>query len=239
MVTHVVFRRCQVNHKPQAMDRKENWIFFNVYATLLLKAGRMISKYLSKPFGYPPSNLHLQPAFAVVVLVWKCVAFSGLSYKTLKFLNNKSLHSRRSFTCRSVSRLLVSLTRDLVASNSILSFSWVSLRQLICAWAEPRFCSPSRTSSWRWDTCGWQHGVNVSPPSPVGRTVSALFSAPPGWPCWAWPRAPLSSCRAAAGGGPVAPPRTGAWSQIPDSFSGEKKKEKKKRKETYLHLHTE
>lgn len=56
-------------------------------------------------------------------------------------------------TCRSVSRLLVSRTRDLVASNSIFSFSWVSRRQPICVCAEPRFCSPSLTSSCRWDTC--------------------------------------------------------------------------------------
>lgn len=45
------------------------------------------------------------------------------------------------------------------------------------------------------------------------------WHAPPGWPCWAWPTAPLSSCRAAAAGGPAAPPRTAAWSQTPDSVS--------------------
>lgn len=57
-------------------------------------------------------------------------------------------------TCRSVSRLLVSRTRALVASSSIRSFSCVSFRQEICVCAELRFCSPSLTISWRWDTWG-------------------------------------------------------------------------------------
>lgn len=55
-------------------------------------------------------------------------------------------------TCRSVNKLLVSRTRDLVASNSTFSFSWVSLRQVIWVCAEPKFCSFSLTTSWRWDT---------------------------------------------------------------------------------------
>lgn len=63
-------------------------------------------------------------------------------------------------TCRSVSRLLVSRTRARVASSSILSFSWVSLRQVICMWAELRFCPPSLTCSWRWDTWGDNHSVD-------------------------------------------------------------------------------
>lgn len=70
-------------------------------------------------------------------------------------------------TCRSVSRLLVSRTRDLVASSSILSFSWVSLRQAIWVWAEPMFCSPSLTSSWRWDT--WRDQRRVITSSSVER----------------------------------------------------------------------
>lgn len=83
-------------------------------------------------------------------------------------------------TCRSVSRLLVSRTRARVASSSILSFSWVSFRQVICIWAEFRFCSPSLTSSWRWDTWGDNHSVDwdVSVCMETIRSCWSCVSAP-------------------------------------------------------------
>lgn len=124
-------------------------------------------------------------------------------------------------TCRSVNKLLVSLTRDLVASSSIFSFSCVSLRQVIWVWAEPRFCSFSLTSSWRWDTCNSRERRHPQHHS----WTYATCILPPDWPCWAWRRAPLSGCQVAAGVDFAALPRTGAWSQTPDSVSSEKEED--------------
>lgn len=57
-------------------------------------------------------------------------------------------------TCNAVSRLLVSLSRALVASSSSSSLSCASFSVEICPSAVPMFCSPCCTSSCSRVTCG-------------------------------------------------------------------------------------
>ena len=77
--------------------------------------------------------------------------------KMLNFSNMLSDSFRNVFwtspTCSAVSRLLVSLSRALVASSSSSSLSWASFRVEICPSAVPKSCSPFLTSCCSRDTC--------------------------------------------------------------------------------------
>ncbi len=71
--------------------------------------------------------------------------------KCMEFIINGA-KTEEHFTCRSVRRLLVSLTLALVASSSMRNFSWLSLRQEMWFSAVSRLVSLSFTRSFKWDT---------------------------------------------------------------------------------------